>query len=384
MQATRGQRSKDLNRFLLLTFYMGRGERFSNRRTIVTVVCLLVVTILGGHRIASYRVNNAELVKPPINDIVRVCPQPVYAVLSSSTQAAAAASIRKPKICITTLTDAAKADALQRLVRWRNFDSLLDMTWPNKDKYCRKHGYDLFNESMTLDTSRPPSWSKILAVRRLLTEEKCEWVFWMDADTVIMNSNKRIEDFLPMPDSGIDLLLTEQKGPSWNAGAWLIRNTPWSLEFLDHWWNMKEFVQPKGLSVSGDNEALKAYLLSMDKAYFDAHIRVPPRCLFNSVAKFLTKEQVGLLTSDVLMQQDWYMSLERYHKGDFVAHVAGTFVSARRFPPVYLSHGINATSLLTIVCSFQRGRQQDHHICNTVKRRHIAFLVFLSFRIIGL
>jgi hypothetical protein len=86
---------------------------------------------------------------------------------------------------------------------------------------------------------------------------------------------------------------------------------------------MSDFVKPKGLSVSGDNDALKAYLKSMDKAYFDAHIAVPARCLFNSDAKFTSKQHLAYLTPEVIKQQHWYMSLESYHKGDFVAHVAG-------------------------------------------------------------
>ena len=297
--------------------------------SIVSCTSLAFIFFFIGHRIASYRVNSAVLFKHPLNDIVRECPKPNYDVLSSTWTTEEIVSTymnekNRPRICITTLTDSAKADPIQRLVRWRNFDSLLDMTWPNKQSYCDKHGYFLYNESMTLDSSRPPSWSKILAVRRLLTEENCDWVFWMDADTVIMNSNKRIEDFLPLPDSGVDLILTIQKQISWNAGAWLIRNTPWSIDFLDSWWNKKEFVQPKGMSESGDNSALVDYLRSMDQSYFHEHIRVPPRCLFNSVAKFVTKEEKELLSvPENLKKQSYFMDNDRYHKSDLVAHVAG-------------------------------------------------------------
>ena len=228
------------------------------------------------------------------------------------------------QICVTTLTDAEHADWWQRMVRWRDFGDLLEMTWPNKQHYCAKHGYQLFNESAHLDTSRPPSWSKIRAAHRLLTEEDCDWVYWMDADTVIMNSEKRIEDFLPTPETGIDLVIARQKGPSWNAGAWLLRRSPWSLQFLEQWWNMREFVKPKGLSVSGDNDALRSLLHTIDRVEFEAHIAVPARCLFNSVAKFMTQDERNQLsTLELVRQQSWYMDLERYHLGDLVAHVAG-------------------------------------------------------------
>lgn len=307
------------------------NRRFLTAQRYILLTCILLISIIfAGHRILSLKVNSAVLYRHPLNEVIRECPAPDYKVLSSTWTSSTPPNDR-PSICITTLTDSAKADPIQRLIRWRNFDSLISMTWPNKRRYCDLHGYSLFDESMSLDSSRPPSWSKIRAVRRLLTEENCDWVFWMDADTVIMNSTKRIEDFLPLPDSGVDLIISQQNhkhlGISWNAGGWLLRKSPWSIEFLDAWWSKKEFVQPKGLSESGDNAALVDYLRSVDKSYFDAHIRVPPRCLFNSVAKFVTKEEKLRLTPDNLKNEVYFMDYDRYHKTDLVAHVAGTFLS---------------------------------------------------------
>lgn len=309
-------------------------------------VLLFVTTALSVHRIVSYQQRMLTLVKAPMNYIPRECPRPEYPTLlegldrssnsNNSTYneqfgaaAVPTATKKKPSICMTTLTDTAKADLLQRLVRWRDFGNVLETTWPNKERYCEKHGYRLFDSSLTaLDTSRPPSWSKIKAAQRLLREEDCDWVFWLDADTVIMNSEKPIEAFLPDADSGIDLVLTRQKGTSWNAGAWLIRKSDWSLSFLDTWWNMKSFVRKKGQASSGDNMALKFLLKDLmqnNPVEYAAHIVVPPRCQFNSVAKFYAPEFAASLTPDVLQQSPkLYMNVETYHKGDLIAHVAGT------------------------------------------------------------
>lgn len=284
------------------------------------VLFAVLVTVYSAHRIASYKMNTREWAKSPLNDVPRKCPSPSYKTVISDSQESLSSPI---KICMTTLTDAKKADSLQRLVRWRNFDSLLEMTWPNKEKYCRKHNYYLFDESDSLDTTRPPSWSKIRAAQRLLREEKCDWVLWLDADTVIMNSDKRIESFLP--EKG-DLVLTRQKGGSYNAGAWAIKNTPWALSFLDTWWGMTSYVQPKGLSTSGDNAALKAYLTqNMDPKEFQDHIVVPPRCQFNSDATFISPKEAADYERNPEKVKDYpgYMSDSKYHLGDLVAHVAG-------------------------------------------------------------
>ena len=304
-----------------LPYVNGKSDRRSpfrslvTRRTLPKILAGCGLLVLFSHRYASYKMNTLTWVKAPINDIPRVCPAIPYPTIDTTNNP-------RPTICLTTLTDAAKATPFQRFIRWRNFDNLLQMTWPNKEHYVAQHdNYKLFDESPNLNTSRPPSWSKIKAARRLLTEEDCDWVFWMDADTVIMDSSRNIEDFLPLHH---DLVLTTEKGGSYNAGAWLIRRSQWSLDFLDAWWSMSEFVKPPGMSTSGDNAALKAYLTqTMDPSEFQQHIAVPARCTFNSVTKFLSPTEAAAMTPELLQEQVWYLHEEYYHKGDFVAHVAG-------------------------------------------------------------
>jgi galactosyl transferase GMA12/MNN10 family len=147
-----------------------------------------------------------------------------------------------------------------------------------------------------------------------------------DADTIIMNRSIALESFLPPDDSTIDLLLTEEKGRSWNAGAWIIRNSAWSLNFLDTWWNMTSFVKPKGLSTSGDNDALKHYLTEQYDALFGStnpKIYQVPRCTFNSVAPFLSQQQQQQMSWGEIKTHFGPNSHRHYHRGDFVAHVAG-------------------------------------------------------------
>ena len=259
----------------------------------------------------------------PITNISRQCPAPQYETLLSSnnksTTAIVSAAAAAPKICLTTLTDEKYKAWSTKFLGWRNFDGLLDITWKNKANYAKKHGYHLYDGSNVLDRSRPPSWSKIRAVQRLLQQEACDWVFWLDADTVVMNSDKRIEDFLPS-DPTKDLLLSADDGGGYNAGAWLIHNTEWASNFLDTWWNMRSFVRPPGLSKSGDNDALKA--LVKDMPDFDQHVLAPPRCTFNSFAKFLKPKEYQHAAANV-ERHEWYMKEGYFHKGDFIAHVAG-------------------------------------------------------------
>ncbi len=270
------------------------------------------------HRVVATTLTTKAWEAAPINYMERQCPAVSYPTI-----------VNKPKICMTTLTDQQQADWLQRLLKWRQFDNLLAMTWPNKKAYCDKHGYHLVDSSPYLDNSRPPSWSKIVAARRLLVEEKCDWVIWLDADTVIMNSLKKLEDLLPEEH---DFVVTKQKSRSYNAGAWIIKNTPWAIQFLDTWWSMDEYVRVKGLSVSGDNDALFHFLTErMPVDEFTKHIVVPPRCSFNSVTKWVSSEEAKKYQNnpELVKKEDWCQHEEYYHKGDLIAHVAGKSGSSR-------------------------------------------------------
>jgi mannan polymerase II complex MNN10 subunit len=61
----------------------------------------------------------------------------------------------------------------------RSFEGLSQLVTPNKLSYAKRHGYRFIDASPLLDRSRPPSWSKILAVRHHLAHY--DWVFWNDA-----------------------------------------------------------------------------------------------------------------------------------------------------------------------------------------------------------
>ena len=287
------------------------GKRRLHPSQVTALAFSVILTVLVVHRLFSLYMSHRRWINAPITYMPRECDAPNYATILHREEAG--------KICVTTLTDARNYSPVQRFLRWRNFDGILELTWHNKWEYARKHEYNFYDGSDWMDTSRPPAWSKIKAVQHLLEEEKCDWVMWTDADTVIMNSDKKIEDFLPA-DPTKDLLVGSDKGGGYNSGVFVLRNSAWSKRFLQQWWDMESYVNPPGLSLSGDNHALKALL--RDMVDFDAHVLSPARCTFNSFAKFLTLSESGTVM-DALDQQPWYQSQEYYHKGDFLAHAPG-------------------------------------------------------------
>lgn len=216
------------------------------------------------------------------------------------------------QVCITTLSDA-KIDSKFSKAARRNFSDILDATWNNKMQYAAKHKYFLFNASELVDIERPPSWSKILAVQDALRTD-CDWVFWMDPDSLIMNSEIRIEEILPLSATP-DLIITRD-ATGFNAGMWMIRKSKWASAFLNEWWSMTSFIRQPGDTKSGDNDALKAFLGQMDD--LEDHVLVAPQCVFNSY----------LWTPGIKSWRRYLWDKKTitdgiYMDGDFLIHFAG-------------------------------------------------------------
>lgn len=95
-------------------------------------------------------------------------------------------------------------------------------------QYCQKHGYDYICCEENLDPSRHIYWSKIILALQTLENPSYKWVVWLDADTIVMNQDIRLEDLL---DENVNLII----GYDWNgvnSGVFFIKNCDWSKEFL--------------------------------------------------------------------------------------------------------------------------------------------------------
>ncbi|KAI8059136.1 galactosyl transferase GMA12/MNN10 family-domain-containing protein [Gongronella butleri] len=117
----------------------------------------------------------------------------------------------------------------------------------NKRDYALKHGYSFVARSAEFAQEaargqRKTVWGKVDVIEKVLP--KYEWLFWLDMDAVIMNQDRRLEDLLEdvkqrYPygaatfDERVDLVIARpHRDPMINAGVFLIRNTPWAMQFL--------------------------------------------------------------------------------------------------------------------------------------------------------
>src|SRR4051812_40223837 len=79
----------------------------------------------------------------------------------------------------------------------------------NKRDYCALRGYGFHRNIAPLDAARSPAWNKIPAILQHLHDY--DWLFWSDADSLILDNNIRLESFV---DDSADLVLADDaQGP---------------------------------------------------------------------------------------------------------------------------------------------------------------------------
>ncbi|CAO3598890.1 unnamed protein product [Absidia cylindrospora] len=117
----------------------------------------------------------------------------------------------------------------------------------NKREYALKHGYSFVARSAEFAQEaargqRKTVWGKIDVVEKVLPKYK--WIFWLDMDAVVMDQDRKLEDLLEQVrqlypqgaetfDDQVDFVVSRPfRDPMINAGVFLMRNTPWAMQFL--------------------------------------------------------------------------------------------------------------------------------------------------------
>lgn len=197
------------------------------------------------------------------------------------------------------------------------YEVLGELALINHRQYCEQHGYD-FIDQVKIDHSRPFCWSKIPAIYTAL--ERYPWVLWADSDTLVCNMDVCLEDLC---DERSDLIVQYQE--HWweliglengterfpiNSGVFMMKSSPWSLQFLKDTYTQEQFVTKSDIwDGIGEQEAMN-HLIRANPDY-RLHI------------KYIK----GLQTSPKL-----------YTKNDFMVHCYGD--NARHWVPIETCVGV--------------------------------------------
>lgn len=104
-----------------------------------------------------------------------------------------------------------------------------DFTSAIAKQYCHSMGYTFIRHTALLNKNLHPSWNKLIAIQQHLKE--CDWLFWVDADALIVNQKIKLEEILASCDTSKDILFSSDLN-GLCAGVFFIKNTPWSHEFI--------------------------------------------------------------------------------------------------------------------------------------------------------
>jgi hypothetical protein len=137
----------------------------------------------------------------------------------------------------------------------------------NVECYANKHGY-------TFKLLDPKFYSSCSHLKNFYFQKHCAvmnymmpmsnltWLLVLDGDNFVVNSSKLIEEFIPS-DENIHVIHYERfYTGEVMAGAYLIKNHPWSHNYLSTWFNFYSKLPKTGYH-NHDNGALHMVLLKM-------------------------------------------------------------------------------------------------------------------------
>lgn len=168
-------------------------------------------------------------------------------------------------------------------------------TLTNKIKYCEKHDYTFIEDDSIYNPDKPIPWSKLLLILKYLSD--FDYLIWVDADILIMNSEIKLEQFIEKYEN-FDIIC----GSDWkmiNTGILFVKNTDFSKEFLQKVYD-NDFDPEEDKSQRYLNWEQGSFINLHDLNYLDCRNRIQ-------------------VTDPVEFNSYWF----NYFPGHFVLHFAG-------------------------------------------------------------
>ncbi|ORX81900.1 hypothetical protein BCR32DRAFT_327107 [Anaeromyces robustus] len=165
-------------------------------------------------------------------------------------------------------------------------------------QYCKIHNYTFIFNDYHYDKIREIFYMKLHVIKeaiiRGLKTHEYDWIFWVDSDVILANPNIKLETFIPT-DENIHFIVTADHH-GLNAGVFIIKVHPWSLNFMMHSLAYQYFIGGKFLEYADQTSMNDVLFLNNEDER--KHYAVVPQNWFNAYPN-------------------------KRHKGDMVLHFAG-------------------------------------------------------------
>lgn len=182
-----------------------------------------------------------------------------------------------------------------------HFAQVGNLTSQTNWEYCQRHGYEWICERNRFEESVGWHivWDKILLLKRKIDRQAFpNWFLYIDADAMILNHTIKLESLID-PEAHL-IIANDINGL--NSGVFLIRNSQWSLDFLNWCWGKRQQISNR---TEAEQTAMKRYL----KEVGTTHVKFVSPNMFNS---YLYSEYGEPETTE-----------GNYKPGDFILHLPG-------------------------------------------------------------
>eukprot|EP01006_Ploeotia_vitrea_P056877 TRINITY_DN68132_c2_g7_i1.p1 TRINITY_DN68132_c2_g7~~TRINITY_DN68132_c2_g7_i1.p1 ORF type:complete len:446 (+),score=38.48 TRINITY_DN68132_c2_g7_i1:73-1410(+) len=167
-----------------------------------------------------------------------------------------------------------------------------------KEAYAKLHNYTwiLDKSGYAAKHHRHATWNRVPALQKHL--KNYDWVLYLDGDIAIANASILLEDFINEFPPETKIAFTDGQN-DFNAGAFFIKNDPWSEWLLEDWWSH---------SNPGDHDKM---CHGNTKCKFEWNDQVS---LWDSMMEYYAKRsgQQGKVRCKAAPSKDWGKSIDCY------------------------------------------------------------------------
>ena len=168
-----------------------------------------------------------------------------------------------------------------------------DLSIENKRVYAERHGYDLIIYERALSgkfwsNKKDKMFNKPLAIQESFRSQNYSWVWWLDADSLIMNDNIKLDELLPALGDRSDLVDVVFGGDAHavlNAGSMLFRNSSWTTGLLKQLYSRQDDLSIPNVK-DWHEQAILIHLYLTDPDVRDHTLVLPQRALNSYPANF--------------------------------------------------------------------------------------------------
>ena len=121
------------------------------------------------------------------------------------------------------------------IVMWydENIKEYADITSKINTMYCKKYNIDFITSHEKTYTDRKPHWERLPLLLKNL--KKYDYVIWIDADAFFYKDSPNITNIIKKYKDFDFIFSKDINKTSINTGIFIVKNTPYSLDFLKKW-----------------------------------------------------------------------------------------------------------------------------------------------------